>query len=73
MVHAMALIIENIVSLVSDRTRMEAQGSARSSRKRKREGSNGEAEEGEKPLKLKRCTVVSGECLYVYVYVTDGY
>lgn len=38
---------------------MEAHGSARLSRKRKREGSNGEAEEGEKPLKLKRCTVVS--------------
>lgn len=38
---------------------MEAHGSARLSRKRKREGSNGEAEEGEIPLKLKRCTVVS--------------
>lgn len=38
---------------------MEAHGSARLSRKRKREGSNGEAEEGQKPLKLKRCTVVS--------------
>ncbi|XP_067219867.1 choline-phosphate cytidylyltransferase A [Chanodichthys erythropterus] len=36
---------------------MEAHGSARLSRKRKREGSNGEAEEGEKPVKLKRCTV----------------
>uniref|UniRef100_A0A8C1URC1 choline-phosphate cytidylyltransferase n=1 Tax=Cyprinus carpio TaxID=7962 RepID=A0A8C1URC1_CYPCA len=36
---------------------MEAHGSARLSRKRKREGSNGEAEEGEIPLKLKRCTV----------------
>ncbi|KAK7158848.1 hypothetical protein R3I94_005244 [Phoxinus phoxinus] len=36
---------------------MEAHGSVRLSRKRKREGSNGEAEEGEKPLKLKRCTV----------------
>uniref|UniRef100_A0A9J8A3U2 choline-phosphate cytidylyltransferase n=2 Tax=Cyprinus carpio TaxID=7962 RepID=A0A9J8A3U2_CYPCA len=36
---------------------MEAHGSARLSRKRKREGSNGEAEEGEKLLKIKRCTV----------------
>ncbi|XP_051984425.1 choline-phosphate cytidylyltransferase A-like [Xyrauchen texanus] len=36
---------------------MEAQGSGRLSRKRKREGSNGEAVEGEKPLKFKRCTV----------------
>ncbi|XP_065124519.1 choline-phosphate cytidylyltransferase A [Paramisgurnus dabryanus] len=36
---------------------MEAHGSGRLSRKRKREGSNGEAEEGEKQLKLKRCTV----------------
>ncbi|KAA0718865.1 Choline-phosphate cytidylyltransferase A [Triplophysa tibetana] len=39
------------------RTRMEAHGSARLSRKRKKEGSNGEAEEGEKPSKLKRYTV----------------
>ncbi|XP_059358401.1 choline-phosphate cytidylyltransferase A [Carassius carassius] len=36
---------------------MEAHSSARLSRKRKREGSNGEAEEVEKPLKVKRCTV----------------
>ncbi|XP_056600565.1 choline-phosphate cytidylyltransferase A [Triplophysa dalaica] len=36
---------------------MEAHGSARLSRKRKKEGSNGETEEGEKPLKLKRYTV----------------
>ncbi|KAL2097965.1 hypothetical protein ACEWY4_007172 [Coilia grayii] len=37
---------------------MEAHGSARLlSRKRKREGSNGEAEEGERPGKIKRCTV----------------
>lgn len=36
---------------------MEAHGSARLSRKRKREGSNGEAEEGQKALKLKRYTV----------------
>ncbi|TRY53964.1 hypothetical protein DNTS_029806 [Danionella cerebrum] len=36
---------------------MEAHGSARVSRKRKRDGSNGEAEEGEKPLKIKRSTL----------------
>uniref|UniRef100_A0A673L9B5 choline-phosphate cytidylyltransferase n=1 Tax=Sinocyclocheilus rhinocerous TaxID=307959 RepID=A0A673L9B5_9TELE len=36
---------------------MEAHCSARLSRKRKREGSNGEAEEGEKLLKIKRYTV----------------
>ncbi|MBN3298503.1 PCY1A cytidylyltransferase, partial [Amia calva] len=37
---------------------MEAHGSERLvSRKRRKEGSNGEAEDGERPVKLQRCTV----------------
>lgn len=51
---------------------MDAHGSARLSRKRKREGSNGEAEEGEKPVKLKRCTVVSEIMVLACVQMVDG-
>lgn len=53
------ILIPVVFSITFHRAWMEAHGSARLSRKRKREGSNGEAEEGEKPVKLKRCTVVS--------------
>lgn len=69
----MTLLIDNIVlPVISDRARMEAHGSARLSRKRKREGSNGEAEESEKPLKLKRCTLVSMTRVF-YVQMRDVY
>lgn len=42
-------------------TQMQAQSSSELllSRKRKRDGSNGEAEEGERTGKIPRCTVVS--------------
>ncbi len=53
------IITPVVFSICFSRAWMEAHGSARLSRKRKREGSNGEAEEGQKALKLKRYTVVS--------------
>lgn len=44
-------------------SQMEAEGSSGLllSRKRRRDGSNGETEEGERLGKIPRCTVVSGD------------
>lgn len=50
-------------------TQMEAQSSSALllSRKRRREGSNGETEEGERLGKIPRCTVVSQLCASVVI------